>query len=68
MHETPGTDSPPEPKLAHISDAADRLGLSRWQTRKLIEAGALRAEKIANRTYVAVESINEYVEKFGRAS
>lgn len=50
-----------EPMLLHIAVAAKRLGLSQHQVRHLVNDGTLPHQKVANRTYIPVRAIEEYV-------
>lgn len=50
------------PVLLHVSAVADRLGLSPYQVRKLIDAGRLPAEPVGQRTYVPVAALDRYIE------
>lgn len=56
-----GADVTNAPKLLHISEAADTLGLSIRQVNALVEAKKLPKEVIARKTYIPAESISEYV-------
>jgi hypothetical protein len=50
------------PLLLSLKLVAERLGLSEWQVRGLIDDGTLPAERIKNRIYVPAGSVVEYVE------
>jgi excisionase family DNA binding protein len=54
--------------LLHLPDAAEKLGLSAYQTRNLVKAGTLPSQRLGNRTYVPVAAIEEYVAKIAAAS
>jgi excisionase family DNA binding protein len=56
------------PLLAHLTKAADMLGLSPYQTKILVKNGELPTVKVGTRTYIPVTAIREYVEALGRAS
>lgn len=49
--------------LIHISKVAERLGLSEYQTRGLIESGELQATRVGTRTYVLARAVSEYLER-----
>lgn len=55
------------PLLLHIDQAASRLGLSRYQTRNLIDSGRLAGEKVGGRTYVPAGAVEAYVDSIGAA-
>lgn len=53
-------DTPSSGALLHILKVAERLGLSEYQTRGLVERGELAATKIGNRTYIHIDVIDAY--------
>jgi len=55
------------PLLLHINHAALLLGLSRYQTRNLINSGRLPGEKVGGRVYVPAQAVDEYVASIGAA-
>lgn len=54
--------------LVHVNAAADKLGLSPYQVRGLIDAGRLPSEKVGNRTYIPAAALAAYIERIGQAS
>jgi len=64
---SPAGEAGPGPLLLHIDQAALLLGLSRYQTRNLINAGRLPGEKVGGRTYVPAAAVEEYVASIGAA-
>lgn len=54
--------------LLHLPDAAERLGVSAYQTRNLVKDGTLPSKRLGNRTYIPVAAIEEYVAKIASAS
>lgn len=50
------------PLLIHVNHAAERLGLSAYQVRRLVDDGRLPAEKVGNRTYIPAAALDQYVE------
>lgn len=54
------SDTPNGGALLHILKVAERLGLSEYQTRGLVERGELVATKIGNRTYIHTDVVDAY--------
>lgn len=54
---------PEQPLLDHVSIAAEKLGLSEYQVRKLVDKGLLPGQKIGGRLYIPAKSIREYVDR-----
>lgn len=54
--------SPAAPKLISVTEAAERLGLCRTTTYKLIREKQIRAVKIGVRTLIDVESMHSFVD------
>lgn len=48
------------PLLIHIGKAAERLGLSRYQVKKLIDAGQLPSEPVGKRIYIPAAALDKY--------
>lgn len=54
--------------LIHLNRAADHLGLSPYQVKRLIDEGRLASEKIGARTYIPVAALRDYIDSLGQAS
>lgn len=48
------------PLLIHIGRAAERLGLSRYQVKKLVDSGQLPSVLVGTRTYIPASALDEY--------
>lgn len=55
-------------ELIHIRLVAERLGLSEYQMRGLVERGVLPSTKVGNRTYIPTTAVDAYLESIGAAS
>ena len=60
--DTPSLGPTGAPVLLHVNAVADRLGLTPYQVRKLIDAGRLPAELVGKRTYVPAAALDRYVQ------
>lgn len=56
------------PVLLHISVVAERLGLSQYQTRLIVDRGDLASEQIGRRTYIPADAFHRYVDRIRQSA
>ena len=60
------TEPAPIRQLLRLQVAAQRLDISHWALRRMVDAGAVSSHRIGNRIYLEVSEVNRVIEESRR--